>query len=308
MFTCAICGEEFVDEKSLISHAKKAHGIKNKAEYYEGSAPRFNKLTGEKVKFKDTDSYFSHDFDSKKQIEMWAGKADKGEVKAWLVKSLKDRAARKGDSFAPCSVEIDTVKLADIKIYEKFFGSYDAACELAGLKPRLKTVKERFSRPVKFDIEILVDTREQQPLKLRNPKESKLSVGDYTLSGDNYNYTYIDRKSEGDFRGTVTTGFDRFCREVERAIALGAYLIVLVESSIAKIRESHQFQPWKQSTPEHAFRGMREIMEKYPKNVQFVFSGNRKNSEYLTPVLLQMGEDIWAYDMNYIIEKSGVLK
>lgn len=308
MFKCAICGAEFEDEHSLVLHVKKEHGLK-KAEYYETHVPRYNKLTGQKIVFKDTDSYFTHDFDSRKQISMWCAKAPAEEVKAWLLESLAVRAKRKGDKYAPCSVELQTVKMADISIYEKFFGSYDVACALVGLEPRLKTVKPKSTKKLIKDIEILIDTREQKPLSFSNSVESKLSVGDYTLSGDNFSNTYIDRKSENDFRGTMSSaaGFDRFCREVERAIALDCYLIVLIEAGLEKIGQD-TYKDYGQASPEHAFRNMRKILELYPRKVQFIFSGNRKNSEYLVPILLQMGQESWEYDMNYIINKSGVIK
>ena len=44
--------------------------------------------------------------------------------------------------------------------------------------------------------------------------------------------TYIERKSITDFIGTMSGGYERFKREVERAREQDAKLIVLVEESL----------------------------------------------------------------------------
>ena len=53
-------------------------------------------------------------------------------------------------------------------------------------------------------------------MKFKNTTSMKLDFGDYAVSGDHYDYTYVDRKSESDFKSTMTSGFDRFKREMDR--------------------------------------------------------------------------------------------
>ena len=57
----------------------------------------------------------------------------------------------------------------------------------------------------------------------------KLDFGDYTAAGDYYTYTYIDRKSEGDLKSTLSSGnLDRFKRELERAREFNSYVFVVI--------------------------------------------------------------------------------
>jgi len=65
---------------------------------------------------------------------------------------------------------------------------------------------------------IIIDTREQRPwsfpLEMAATKRGTLSAGDYALEGDPL--FAIERKSLDDFVGTISTGWDRFCRELDR--------------------------------------------------------------------------------------------
>lgn len=64
---------------------------------------------------------------------------------------------------------------------------------------------------------IVIDTREQTPWSF--PPHVPVVVGtlkngDYALQGDK-NFS-IERKSAGDFLGTISSGWGRFCRELNR--------------------------------------------------------------------------------------------
>lgn len=68
-------------------------------------------------------------------------------------------------------------------------------------------------------LEIVIDTREQTPWHFEpwqaNTRIGTLKTGDYALAGDPG--FAIERKSLDDFLGTVSTGWDRFQKEVFRA-------------------------------------------------------------------------------------------
>ena len=89
---------------------------------------------------------------------------------------------------------------------------------------------------------------------------------------------YIERKSITDFIGTLSGGYDRFCREIERASAADVDLIVLVERPIQECL-SFQYLSYVSKkikvTPEFVFHNVREIIQKYP-NVQFLFVDGRE--------------------------------
>lgn len=72
------------------------------------------------------------------------------------------------------------------------------------------------------EFQIVIDTREQTPWSFppEIPVEiGTLKTGDYALAGDDA--FAIERKSKDDFLGTISTGWGRFCRELNRMDAAG---------------------------------------------------------------------------------------
>jgi hypothetical protein len=72
-------------------------------------------------------------------------------------------------------------------------------------------------------IHIIIDTREQTPWGF-DPSQAVVSVdtlrtGDYALKGDGG--FAIERKSLDDFLGTISSGWDRFLREIGRMDGAG---------------------------------------------------------------------------------------
>lgn len=76
---------------------------------------------------------------------------------------------------------------------------------------------------------ILVDTREQLPYWSGSDcARIKLSVGDYTTTAL-FSQVHIERKSAGDWYGTISNNYRRFRNEIVRARESGVRLVVLVE-------------------------------------------------------------------------------
>ena len=143
------------------------------------------------------------------------------------VKILKKRVEDKELKFAPSLVEVETTEMMPpYRAYCHFFGSYEKACKEIGIEPllydRKKVVGLDPAKPI-----VLIDSREQQPLSFKRSKSQKLAFGDYTLAGEDYTYTYADRKSEGDFKSTVTVGYERFLKEIGRAVNMDCYIYQL---------------------------------------------------------------------------------
>lgn len=86
-------------------------------------------------------------------------------------------------------------------------------------------------------LEIVIDTREQTPWHFEpwqaNVRLGTLRTGDYALFGDTG--FAVERKSLDDFLGTVSTGWERFQREVYRAkdAAFPAFPVI-VEGTLAQ--------------------------------------------------------------------------
>ena len=87
-------------------------------------------------------------------------------------------------------------------------------------------------------LHIIVDTREQRawsyPESLARTTRGTLACADYRLAGDTG--FAIERKSLDDFIGTITSGWDRFERELDRMDdAKFPAKIILVEGTVSDI-------------------------------------------------------------------------
>ncbi len=87
-------------------------------------------------------------------------------------------------------------------------------------------------------MKIVVDTREQTPwafpCDLAESVRGTLTEGDYALEGDDG--FAIERKSLSDFLGTISTGWERFKRELNRMDAKGfPTKVIIVEGDISSL-------------------------------------------------------------------------
>lgn len=306
-YKCKVCGEEFETEKGLHIHLKK-HKM-DLATYYTNYYPRLNLLTGEPLPFKNKEDYFNYDFSNRKQMLKWCMSQPKKIVADYSLKKLKKRIKDKGLKYAPNHLELKISQLPDIDVYKKAFGSYSRAAELAGVLPLYSKSAPAaiFNEDSEFeDLEIMVDTREQKPLIFDKSQELKLDFGDYTVGGDDYDYTYVDRKAEQDLKGTLSGGFNRFKRELDRVKQFESYLFIVVESDLNKIYKNNMFGPHK-SNLKFIYHNMRLLTHEYKGYCQFIFTGNRANSQSIIPKILKLGKSLWHVDLQYYIDRGELL-
>ena len=302
---CKVCDKTFKSDKGLHVHITRAHKIPL-PEYYVNLYQRKDKYTKKLLSFKNKETYFGRDFSSLENLTRWSKGADPEEVRSYLLQQLKQRIEAKELSYAPSHLELQLHDLPSIDMYRDFFGSYSKACDKLKIKPLFgKNIMKGFFEEDKTlnSVNILVDTREQQPLRFNKSSPMKLDFGDYAVGAPHYDYTYVDRKSESDFKSTMTTGFKRFTRELERAEAFDAYLFVVIESSIEKIKKNNLFGPRTSNMP-YIWHNMRLLTHQFPKKCQFIFSGSRKGSEEIIPKLLVYGKKLWETDLPYFIDKE----
>jgi ERCC4-type nuclease len=128
---------------------------------------------------------------------------------------------------------------------------------------------------------LLVDTREQDPLKFAPYKERfgaivkmKLDAGDYSVLGHE-NAISFERKSLGDLVSTLTQpkNRDRFFRELDR-LAHHRYAAIIVEASYAQVASPYQYTRVKPAT---VLGLLQAIQTRY--NIDVIFSGSRAGSE-----------------------------
>lgn len=291
-------------------HLSRIHKIPA-AEYYVNFYQRKDKHTGELLPFcgksptfVEKGIYFNRDFSCLDNFYAWAEYAPKEEVKDYLINQLKFRINSKNLSFAPSYLELLLHDLPSLNTYKKFFGSYSKACSLADAEPLFnkKLFKNFFKPDENVDsAKILIDTREKKPLSFDKSASMKLDFGDYAVGSPHYDYTYVDRKSETDFKSTMTTGYDRFNREMERAMEFDSYLFIVVESSIEDIKHNNIYGP-RESNLSFIWHNMRLLTHNFPRKCQFIFSGGREESEWLIPKLLVYGKKLWSVDMQYFLD------
>tara|TARA_A100001515_G_scaffold100411_1_gene81251 strand:- start:1205 stop:2122 length:918 start_codon:yes stop_codon:yes gene_type:complete len=301
MNKCKICGEGFSSDRSFHAHLKK-HGM-YQAEYYCKYYPRYSLHYKKQIPFTNKKEYFDKEFIDLNEFLDWETNADNELVKSKCLEMISRRIDEKEYKYAPFHNELKTLNLPPIDIFKKHFKSYTKAClnidiEVLFNKPM---PIEFYDDPPEF--EILIDTREQDPLPFKKSKKEKLYVGDYLNNHGEYTYTYIDRKSEGDFLGTLASGVDRFEREIEKAIQLESYLFVVIETTIDKIKSNHKkFR--RKTNLEYVFHNMRHLTHKYPRNIQFIFTGDRKKSLNIIPKLLHLGDRLWSVDIQYYLDNE----
>lgn len=277
---CKICNKEFNLELEFNRHPYKIHGINLKT-YYEKIFDRRDKLTGEKIEYKNKEQYFSVDFLTKTNLKKWLKKQDIETQKDYCKELLTRRKEKKSLVFAPCQVELRSLSnIPPVSFYQELFGDYYKLCEELGFKNRFANITAPKSQELK-DVCVIVDSREQKPIiPDLDFQVGKLDYGDYTLSKPELcGNIYIERKTLQDFAGTISQGYERFENEIVRAKNALAYLIVLVEAPFSSVM-GIEYLPWfkrvtnSKITGEFLFHRIRELLQKHD-NLQFLFVKDR---------------------------------
>jgi len=128
-------------------------------------------------------------------------------------------------------------------------------------------------------LRIIVDTREQRPYQFEEYDveviRHGLKTGDYSLAGHE-DRVALERKSLDDLIGCLTTGRDRFERELERARKLD-YFAVIVEASMEDVAKGR----YRSKINSHAaLQSILAFQVRY--GVNFIWAGNRAGGEYAT--------------------------
>jgi len=303
MKECKICSEQFESEKSLHMHLR-SHKI-TLAEYYTKYYPRNNLFTGEPLPFKNKEQYFDRDFANRKQLLDWCKKTPDAQVKEYILELLDRRIKRKELKFGPSHVELKTSDMPTVDLYQKHFGSYSKACDLVGVKPLFSTrLPDEWQNPVSDDVKIFIDTREQQPLEFDNSESLKLDFGDYAVGSNHYDYTYVDRKSETDFKSTLSkNSLNRFRAELQRTKDFDSYLFVVTETDMSTMEKRNKWSPHT-SNMKYIYHNMRVLAHDFSGHCQFIFTGSREQSQQLIPKILTLGKKLWNVDLQYYISNQ----
>lgn len=261
----------------------------------------------ELLPFKNKDQYFSKDFSTRGQLLKWCESQPSEIVKPYILRLLKERVLGKKLKYGPSHLELAVKEMPTIELYQKHFGSYSLACEEAGVKPMFGSrLPEDWHSYIDPSINIFIDTREQQPLEFSNSELLKLDFGDYAVGKEHYDYTYVDRKGEQDFKSTLSkNNLERFKNELQRAKDFDSYLFIVTEGSISGIEKHNRWAPH-MSNMKYIYHNMRVLAHEFAGNCQFIFTGSREESERIIPKLLILGKKLWDVDLQYYIDNNLV--
>jgi len=302
MIFCKECNAEFTSFRGLHQHLK-VHNL-YLADYYVKHFPRYDKFSGDLIEFREREDYFCKYFNSRQNLSSWLRQTPQDTKAPVILDMLEYRINSKQLQYAPTEIELFFAELPCIDEYKNCFGSYSAAAKACGVNPLFsgkwsKNWSNDFSRR-----KIYIDTREQKPLNFLVSENLKLDIGDYAVSGDDFRYTFVDRKSFSDWAATlVGDNFDRFSREIERCKKQNSFLWVVVEAELESLDRLNQASAHKHNL-NYVSHQMRVLQHEYKGTLQFYFSGSRKNSEEIIPKLLCLGDDLWLSDAQYWIPKQ----
>jgi hypothetical protein len=306
-FSCRELNCSYVSDNKddFIAHVKNEHGIKID-QYLKWNLNKRDLLTKEVIEFKSFEQYLLTDFVNKKNMLAWLKLEKDGLAKKFLLNKIIEHSKLKSVCDFPSSSEMRTVSyLPSIKTYEFFFPDLNNFIDSTGLKRRYNYNKNEINLNFIYRENITVDTREQKPIKLTDYEviSEKLDFGDYSSDKN----LAVERKSLSDLVSTLSSGFERFCREIERAKQVSGYIVVVTECDINKFLSFSYSRAgrYAKASPDFIFHRFREICKSFPENIQFCFSGGRKESSILIPKILSLDvQQAETFDFQYLIEHN----
>lgn len=155
-------------------------------------------------------------------------------------------------------------------------------------------------------IEIEVDTREQSILKFENKTIKKLDVGDYHCNSGVNKDVYIERKSLVDALGTFSNGFERFTKELERAVLNNYYLVILIEEKYANLA-GFKYLPhtkFSKASPDFILKRMRDTCIAFPLNCQILCVDGRKEASRIIEKIYKLENSVKNIDLDFFYSKS----
>lgn len=297
---CLICSAQNVEP----SHFWKVHHVSEK-DYCLNYLPRYSKLTGKLLTFKNREFYLNSDFENKNELKKWLAD-NPDQAFDYAVNIIKGRLNAGKIKYAPSQVEMKSITAPNILWYEKV-ANYNQICEDLGLEIRF-IYKDYPSFKTDENLEIIIDTREQKALKFKKSEISKLDFGDYHAPKSKWNHVFIERKGLSDFVSTLSSGYDRFEREIIRAASENKYLFVLVEESINNAL-SFNYLPHIsrkiKASPDFIFKRVRDLMQKFP-NIQFLFADGRQDSIDLIYKIYGCSKDPALFDFQFLKDSGNI--
>jgi len=151
-----------------------------------------------------------------------------------------------------------------------------------------------------LEMEVLVDTREQQPFKYTNAQVQKLSIGDYMTAGKYFSKVAVDRKSTEDFKGSFGSQIDRIRDNLQLAEDMGYRIYFVVEGTPDQMEKEAKRNKWDRTRWGYIYKNVRDVLVDYP-TTQIIFCNNRNEAQKVTRKILYYGERLWRVDLQYFL-------
>ena len=310
---CLVCSTEFVAAKNLHSHLK-AHKL-SVQNYYAKYYPQKDMYDGKPIKFTNLETYFVTKFNSKSNMIKWMRSHPVKKVVALTRELLKiykaETKSRYDSNLPPNQIDLRVKKLPSVVfLTEKCNLDFNEFLVSLGYKERFLYPRSPLFYDCSKKLLLSVDTREQIPLVFDNKEvkvlSQKLDYGDYVAMGENYNGIFIERKSLADLIATISMGYERFNKEVQRAKKMNGYVVVLVESSLNDAL-SFNFLPHIsrniKARPDFIFHRIRESMRVHS-NLQYLFVKNRDEASQAVVKLCMGKEYVKKVDLQFCYDKG----
>lgn len=300
---CKICQQEYKEDK----HFWKSHKIRV-ADYFHKYEPRYDKLTGDLIKFKSRDFYLTSSFNEKINFKIWLNQVTRQEAREYVENYLSNRLKDGKLNYSLTQVELRSLMVPGIKWINENIGDYYEFCEKIGIKKRFTQyhLDKRQFKDISSKV-IFADKREQQRLDFNLTTRNKsMSYGDYRMANCDI---YVERKSLADFFSSFGYSYERLEKEVRRAQEAKSYLVILVEEPFETIYHypfRKQVYGKVKISPEVPLFHVRELLQKY-KNIQFLFVNNRDEASRIIELIFSAGEQIKNTDLQFLHDTKQLL-
>lgn len=297
---CKICQEEVLED----SHFYKNHKIKISS-YFQKFFPRFDLFSNESIIFKNKETYFSTDFNDKRNLKKYLESVNKEDGLKYLIDWLIKRKNSKNLIYSMGEFECRSLCFPSIKYIENYYGegSYNKICLESGLKLKYNL---NYSPETNQIDEIIIDTRESKPYNFDIPvKIQKLNFADYAPV-PNPNNVFVERKEIGDWAGVMSNGYERFQKELQRAKDNNAYIIILIESKYSDLLSINYLPQtkWLKASSEFLMKRARDLYLRFD-NFQMVCGGKRSECIELFNKIIRI-KNIQTFDIQYLIDINKI--
>lgn len=245
-------------------------------------------------------------FTSHQQFVDWLKVASKSEIQTYMNAWMLTRQEEKKLVYSLCQVELRSLHMPGINYLNRLYGDYYEACRKLGFINKFNHFSG-WNNQIKLNRrrKIFIDSREKNLLDFKNvtTEIKALKYGDYAFSDSDWSgKVVIERKSLTDFVGTLSSGFERFKKELQRAKDDNAYLIILVEENLANsldFRNKRLLHYKVRIPPTFIFHNVRELIQEYD-NIQFLFVDSHKDARDMVENIFSFGEDIKKFDLQLL--------